>query len=109
MMDEICKGDRILSSRLLSGSSGLVGILSIFLNQIGGKFSDSVGRKPGLLLGPIGNMILGALVYKNSGSKHLILASRILRMSITTFSNTVIINALLADSLSGKHLAIAGS
>lgn len=109
LMDQICKGDQVRSALLLSNTSSFVGVLSIIVNQVGGKLSDALGRKPCLLLGPLGNMILGALAYANHSSKSMILWCRILRMTITTFSNTVIVGAMMGDSLSGKEQAIAGS
>jgi len=82
--------------------------LALIWNQFGGKLSDAIGRKPGLLVGPVGNVLLGALVFANPGSKLILIFQRILRMVITTFSNTVISMAAFADILKGPELAAVG-
>ena len=60
-----------------------------------------------MMIGPIGNVILGALVYFNSHNLSLILVCRCLKQVMTTFSNTVIAMACMADFLSGKELSVA--
>lgn len=109
LVDAMCGGDVARSAQLLASTSGLVGILSIICNQIGGKLSDSVGRKPALLLGPLCNIALGSLVYLKHKSLFTVLACRTLRMVFTTFSNTVINQAVLSDVLSGQELSVVGS
>lgn len=94
---DLCKGDQAAAARLLGNTSGIVGLLSLFLNQVGGKLSDAVGRKPGFLVGPMTNVVLGWLVFKNSSNRALVIACRILRLVCTTFSNTVMVDAALAD------------
>mmetsp|Transcript_112956 Transcript_112956/g.205758 ORF Transcript_112956/g.205758 Transcript_112956/m.205758 type:complete len:455 (-) Transcript_112956:130-1494(-) len=105
LVKELCNNDAAKGTRALANTQGLVGILGLFLNQAGGKFSDAIGRKPFLLLGPLGNILLGALVVKNSSSPLLVLVCRVIRMVITTFSNTVIVGAALTDVVSGDDLA----
>lgn len=109
LVRELCNGNVSDAVQVLANTQGLVGLLGLFLNQIGGKLSDSIGRKPGLLLGPFGNILLGQLVYFNSSNRLLVLVCRVMRMVITTFSNTVMISAALADTCSGKDLAAAAS
>mmetsp|Transcript_30359 Transcript_30359/g.66469 ORF Transcript_30359/g.66469 Transcript_30359/m.66469 type:complete len:453 (-) Transcript_30359:57-1415(-) len=109
LIKQLCNGDVSEAARLLANTSGIVGVASLILNQAGGKISDSVGRRPGFLLGPACNAILGALVFRNPGNRRLVLLCRCIRMVFTTFSNTVIGSAMIADRLSGKALAVAMS
>ena len=51
LMREVCNGNVAEASRLLGTSSGLVGVLGLLVNQVGGKLSDSFGRKRFFLLG----------------------------------------------------------
>lgn len=94
---ELCKGNQAAAARLLGNTSGLVGLLSLFINQAGGRISDIIGRKPGFLLGPVSNILLGTLVYKNSSNAAFVVVCRMLRLILTTFSNTVMVDAALAD------------
>lgn len=105
LVKELCNNDAGLGASALANTQGLVGILGLLLNQTGGKLSDALGRKPFLLLGPLGNILLGALVVKNSKNRLLVLACRVLRMIITTFSNTVMVQASMADVVQGRDLA----
>jgi len=94
---ELCKGDVGAASRLLGNTSGIVGLLSLIVNQTGGKLSDATGRKPCFFVGPAMSTILGWLVYKNSSNRGLVLVCRTLRLIFTSFSNTVMVRAALAD------------
>jgi len=107
LVRELCNNDSSRTATLLANTTGLVGFLSLFLNQAGGKFTDVVGRKPGLLLGPIVNIFLGALAASNSSSLTAVLTCRVLRLIVTTFSNTVVVTASLMDICSGKDLGVA--
>jgi hypothetical protein len=109
LVKELCRGDAGEAARLLANTQGLVGILSLFVNQAGGKSSDAVGRKIGFMLGPVANIILGPLVFANSGSKLTVLICRMLRMILTTFSNTVMCAASVSDVVQGKELSVAMS
>lgn len=109
LVRELCKDDVAATAQMLSNSSGLIGLLSLFVNQAGGKLSDSTGRKPYLLLGPLGNVIWGLLVCSYPQSKAVVLFCRIARSVLTTFSNTVMVSAVMADVFSGKDLAMASS
>lgn len=77
------------------------------MNQVGGKLSDALGRKPFLLLGPLASLICGSLVVRNPGNRLLVLACRVCRLAAVTFSNTVMITAALADTCSGTELSQA--
>lgn len=104
LVRELCNGDLGRTAMLLGNTTGLVGVLGVFLNQFGGKLSDAIGRKPGLLLGPLVNIILGLLVTNNSHNLALVLICRMIRLVSTTFSNTVMLGAALADTVQGKEL-----
>ena len=61
---------------MLANTQGLVGVLVLFVNQFGGKLSDSMGRKPFMMLGPVANTLIGILVYNNSANMPLVLTCR---------------------------------
>lgn len=107
LVNQLCNGNTGEAARLLANTQGLVGILSLFVNQAGGRSSDAVGRKFGLLLGPVANIILGPLVFANAKSKYSVLICRMFRMILTTFSSTVMCVASLTDTVSGKELGAA--
>ncbi|CAE7430471.1 unnamed protein product [Symbiodinium necroappetens] len=103
----LCNQDAAAATRLLGNTSGIVGLLSLVVNQAGGKLSDRIGRKPGFLIGPLSNIFLGWCVFKNAKKRWLVAVCRILRLILTTFSNTVMCNAALADVCSSNELALA--
>lgn len=109
LITELCGGDVAGAARLLGNTAGLVGLLSIPVNQVFGKLSDCLGRKPAFLLGPLANVAIGLLIFGNSKNRPLILTCRVVRGILSTFSNTVASTAALADVVSGKELAIASS
>mmetsp|Transcript_72048 Transcript_72048/g.188814 ORF Transcript_72048/g.188814 Transcript_72048/m.188814 type:complete len:449 (+) Transcript_72048:62-1408(+) len=109
LVRELCNGDVAETARLLSNTSGLVGLFGLFINQAGGKLSDTTGRKMHLLAGPLGNILWGLMVFRRPTHRPTVLFCRIMRMMLTTFSNTVMASACLADVFSGKELAVAGS
>lgn len=105
----LCDKDAVAAAQLLGNTSGIVGILSLMVNQAGGKLSDSIGRKPGFLLGPLSNILLGWLVFKNPRNRALVTVCRILRLILTTFSNTIMCQAALADICKGNEFSLAQS
>jgi MFS family permease len=109
LIKELCMGDVARGQKLLANTQGLVGIIGLLLNQMGGRLSDSFGRRRFLLVGPLCNILLGLTVFNRSKSLLTVLVCRVLRMVVTTFSNTVMISASLADVCSGKDLAAQGS
>jgi len=105
----LCNKDAAEATRVLGNTSGIVGLVSLVVNQAGGRLSDAIGRKPGFLVGPLCNIFLGLLVFKNPRNRPLVTICRILRLILTTFSNTVMCNAALADVCSSGELALAMS
>lgn len=103
----LCNDDAAVALRLLGNTSGLVGLVGILFNQVGGKVSDAIGRRPGFFLGPLGNMFLGVIVFNNPNCLRTVLVCRVIRMVITTFSNTVIGMAALNDICTGKEFAVS--
>jgi len=101
--------DAATATRILGNTSGIAGLLSLVVNQAGGKLSDCIGRKPGFLIGPMSNVILGVLVVLNPLNRRVIAVCRVLRLILTTFSNTVMCNAAVADVCSSSELALAMS
>lgn len=105
----LCDKDSARATRLLGNTSGIVGILSLVLNQAGGKLSDSIGRRPGFIIGPLINVFLGLIVFKSPRNLTSVTICRVLRYLFTTFSNTVMCTAALADVCSKSELALAMS
>jgi len=105
----LCDKDAVVAAKLLGNTSGIVGILSLMVNQAGGKLSDCIGRKPCFLVGPLSNILLGWLVFKNPRNRSLVTICRILRLILTTFSNTIMCQASLADVCRGSEFSIAQS
>jgi len=109
LLRDICGGDMAQTARYLANTQGLAGLLGLFFNQVGSKLSDVKGRKPFLMLGPLCNILCGWLVYKNPLNKSVVLACRIVRGIMTTFSNTVMVMASTMDVLPKDELATVGS
>ena len=65
------------------------------MNQLGGKLSDCLGRRAFFLVGPLVNSCIGALVYTNPNSLPLLVATRVLKISMTTFSGSVMCQVAL--------------
>jgi len=104
LMRELCNGDVAEASRMLGATAGAAGVLGLLVNQVGGKLSDSLGRKPFYLLGPLVNVVLGLVVYlSTSKSKWLLVSCRMIRMIVTTFSGTVMTSATLNDIYRHPH------
>ena len=109
LITRLSGGDPAATMRTLANSQGLMSLLSLVLNQTGGRLSDVTGRKAGLLLGPVLNVLLGVVVFGNASKRSVVVACRILRMIVTSFSNTVMVQACLLDALPGKRLGSAMS
>ena len=89
--------------RILDDAVGITlfgSFVALFLNQFGGELSDPIGRKPLLLLGPVGDAIVGTLVSCDHTNLPPALVCRVIKQMCTTFSNTVMCMAILADFLS---------
>jgi MFS family permease len=105
LVRQLCGGDIPRASLLLGNSQAVTGVIALFLNQFGGKLSDALGRRAFMLIGPIGNIIVGTIVFLNHTNLPVVLVCRVIKQMITTFSNTVIATASLTDFLSGQELA----
>ena len=106
LVRQLCGGDVVVASRMLGNTQAAVGLLALFVNQFGGKLSDSLGRRPFMFVGPIGNAIVGTIVFFNHTNLRVVLVCRIIKQIITTFSNTVVATAALTDFLEGQELAM---
>ncbi|CAE7180804.1 bglX [Symbiodinium pilosum] len=107
LIKELSGGDIGLTARMLANTQGLVGVLGVVVNQIGGKFSDVLGRKRFLTLGPLANILFGLLIFRNSHNRRVVLPLRIVRSILTTFSSTVMLTAALSDVAQGAELGAA--
>merc|ERR1719487_43204 len=86
LFQALCNQDLALTASTLANTAGLMGVLALFVNQVGGKLSDAVGRKPLLLVGPIGNIAAGFLTFSFPQLKWLLILCRLLKHVGTTFS-----------------------
>eukprot|EP00746_Dinoflagellata_sp_MGD_P002355 gnl/MRDRNA2_/MRDRNA2_104571_c0_seq1.p1 gnl/MRDRNA2_/MRDRNA2_104571_c0~~gnl/MRDRNA2_/MRDRNA2_104571_c0_seq1.p1 ORF type:complete len:401 (+),score=67.11 gnl/MRDRNA2_/MRDRNA2_104571_c0_seq1:1-1203(+) len=109
LVKDNCGGDVTRSVTLLGNSQGFVGFLGLFMNQGLGKLTDAVGRKPGFMVGPFVNMIVGMLVFSNPSSNFTVLSCRVIKMIVTAFAQTVVVPAAVADVVSGPELSVAQS
>jgi len=106
LVNQLANGNSTDMAKMLGNTAGAVGILGLFVNQFGGKLSDQIGRRPGLLIGPLVNFISGMLIVGNPRNKSIVLACRMLRLIFTTFSGAVMGQAALSDMASGKELSM---
>lgn len=102
-------GNEAAVARCLASATGITGVAGLFLNQIGGKLSDALGRRLFFLSGPAVNILSGLVVVKRSGNIATLMAMRIVRSVFITFSGTVMCQAALADICSGQELAVVGT
>mmetsp|Transcript_77836 Transcript_77836/g.238152 ORF Transcript_77836/g.238152 Transcript_77836/m.238152 type:complete len:451 (-) Transcript_77836:56-1408(-) len=101
-----CGGDLAKTARVVSNCNALAGILGIAVNQVGGRLSDSLGRSAFYQLGPIAQLLAGAMVFTNPGSLAALAWSKVLRGIFTTFSGTVMGSAGMRDCFEGQELGI---
>lgn len=109
LIKKLVNGNPVVSAQIMANTSGIIGIIGIFVNQVGGRLSDVFGRKLFFLLGPITSVLCGVLVSKFSKSLYIVALCRILRILMTGFSSSVMCSASLSDILEGKQLSIANS
>ena len=65
LIRSLCGGDIPRAALLLGNTQAITGVLALFINQFGGKLSDALGRRSFMLIGPIGNVIVGSIVFMN--------------------------------------------
>ena len=53
------------AAKIMANTSGIVGILGLVINQLGGNLSDALGRQFFWYVGPIASIICGECVQKN--------------------------------------------
>jgi len=106
IFSEACGGNQALTARALASTTAIGGISGLFLNQIGGKLSDSLGRKVLFLSGPLMNIMAALAFINKSKNVGALLAARVVKSIFTTFSGTVMCQASLADITSGAEMAV---
>ena len=85
-------------------------LIGLFVNQIGGKLSDSIGRKPLFLLGPIVNTLCNFANFKfGSRSLPLLIATKTLRLTFNTFSGSTMSRAGSSTELRRSRTASSAS
>ena len=82
------KNDPAVMATTLTTFSSMVGVLEFFLNPTAGKLSDQYGRMPFLLVSPLINCVLKALVAMNP-SLTMIAIERIIDGAVTTLVSRV--------------------
>jgi len=78
----------------------------VVVNQVGGKLSDSIGRKPFFLLGPVCQMACGLACFTKPDSARVLAITKVLRGIFTTFSGTVMTSAAMRDTFKGQELGV---
>lgn len=101
-----CGGDLGKAARVSSIANAVAGILGLVVNQIGGKLSDSMGRKSFFYYGPLAQILTGFACFAKSDSALMLGASKALRMCATTFSGTVMGGAGMRDVFQGSELGV---
>ena len=85
-------GDLARTTSLLANTQGVVGVASIFVNQLGGRLSDTFGRRSFFLLGPLMNVANGLFIFSRASSQRnsamLLMASRLFKMVSIAPSST---------------------
>lgn len=109
LIKRLVNQDPVATAQILANTSGAIGILGLFVNQLGGKLSDLIGRWPGFFVGPMSSVICGLLVHTYSDSLTAVIGLRVLRILLTSFSSSVVCGAALTDVISGKELSEAFS
>lgn len=102
-------GDAVRTAASLATTTSLVSVVGVLVNQLGGKLSDSFGRRPIFMVGPIVNMLVGILVFRHSTNLRLIMGCRVAKMVVTTLSGTVMTGAAMGETVQGVELAAAAS
>ena len=99
-----CEG---LRGRAVSGAAGIV---SLFVNQAGGKLSDSLGRKQLFMLGPLCNVLANVWVFRSgSSSLAVLMVCKVVRLVFSTFSGSTMAMAGLMDISSAQEMAQMGA
>ena len=104
-----CGGDPGATARAFGAVSGATGIISLFVNQAGGKLSDSTGRRPLFLLGPIVTILCNLAVFRFSTNLKVLMATKTLRLVFNTFSGSTMSTAALMDISTPREMAQLGA
>ena len=81
-----CGGDYAKTSRALSTTLGINGVIGLFANQILGKLSDVIGRKPLLYFGPVMGVIASVMCNVYPDNLKVLMWSKVLKVVPNTFS-----------------------
>jgi hypothetical protein len=109
LIRRLVNGDPVATAKILANTSGAIGLLGLFINQIGGKLSDVIGRKPGFLVGPLFSILTGLAVHQFPRNYSVVVGARVCRILFTGFSSSVMCTAALTDVVSGDELSAAFS
>lgn len=107
LVSSITNGNSKLTATLLSRYAAFGGVAEFILNPIIGRMSDRFGRRPLLMLSPVGCAVLRGLVFAFPGSTTMIMMERMLSSAVVTgFFSTM--RAMLNDTLKMEDLVVAG-
>ena len=109
LIRRLVNNNPVTTAQVMANTSGMIGILGLFVNQIGGKLSDVLGRKMFYLVGPITSILCGFFVNTFGDNFYAVTACRVVRILMTGFSSSVMCSASLSDVLEGKRLSVASS
>lgn len=98
MISRACSGDLARASKFIANGNLLGGLLGLVVNSIGGKLSDSFGRKMFFSIGPLVQCLTGLLSFSFPDNAAMLVLMKTLRMVCTTFSGTVMSGTGLRDT-----------
>eukprot|EP00930_Biecheleria_cincta_P035193 TRINITY_DN24221_c0_g1_i1.p1 TRINITY_DN24221_c0_g1~~TRINITY_DN24221_c0_g1_i1.p1 ORF type:complete len:435 (-),score=80.86 TRINITY_DN24221_c0_g1_i1:9-1313(-) len=101
-----CKNDLAKAARISSLSNAAASLMGLLVNQIGGKLSDSIGRKQFFLVGPLAQFLTGIACFTKPDSIAVLGTFKAFKMMSTTFSGTVMGSTAMRDVFEGKELAV---
>jgi len=96
LFSKVC-GNPAATARALASAQATAGIVGMFANQILGKLSDVVGRKPIFCLGPLVTMLSSALIVNWPSSLKVLMLTRVLKSVMITVSGSIMATASLND------------
>jgi len=100
-----CGGNLAKTSRATSLTAAIVGVASLFVNQVLANASDCIGRKTMFLLGPVMNVMVGLAVFLKPKSLTVLSVGRVVKQVCTTLSGSVMCIASARDILPAEDLA----
>jgi len=105
LFTKACHGNAAATSRAMSTSTGILGVVALIANQLGGKLSDCYGRKPMILSIPFIVITAMGAILRNPDKLFVLMAARIIKGIFLTFGGSVMTGAYINDLAAGEELA----